>query len=191
MTTTTLTPRMLVLDYDNTGRGTGRVAVPAGRYYLGDPCYPFPNTGPNEGLWMELLRRAAFFYDMSPEDRQAHDVPDEATGGPVASITVDGETFEVLSFGTQYGDGGYFDQHRHEYSVDAGMIGLLPMALVEKVADYTPERLAELGNVVTFETGVLCERDADGTLTFGSYVIETGDAADEDETDDYDEDEDD
>ncbi len=33
---------------------------------------------------------------------------------------------------TAYGDGGYYDGESHEYGVDAGVIGLVPLELVEK-----------------------------------------------------------
>ncbi len=136
------------------------VTIPAGTYFLGDPCYAVPDEH-----WMPLLESCGFFgYE---------------EGGSVVGTTPDGH--QVLAFGTAHGDGTFTDGHGHEYSVDAGMIGLTPEAVGFR---YSAEELARLGQVVTFDTDVTAEC-ADGLLTFGIYAIDT-DAEDEDEQADQD-----
>ena len=74
-------------------------AVPAGRYYLGDPCYVIRDED-----WMPLLNSCDYFNQ-----------PIGEVGG-----------FKILAFGTKHGDGCYQDQHGNEFGVDAGLIGLVP-----------------------------------------------------------------
>lgn len=86
-----------------------QVIVPAGKYWLCDPCYAVP-----ENLWMDLLNSCDFF------------------NGPVGNVTDSrGGVHDVLAFGTAYGDGCYVDQHGNTYPVDAGLIGLVPVELGE------------------------------------------------------------
>lgn len=79
--------------------------VPAGTYYFGDPCYAVPDQ-----FWMALLDSCDFFSD-----------------------TLEGKVngFTVYSAGTMYGDGTYSDNKGRQFPVDAGMIGLTPVALAE------------------------------------------------------------
>lgn len=102
-------------------RGTATVAhVPAGTYFLGDPCYAVP---PEQ--WRQVVD--SWF--------EAH--------GPVARLS----NGRVLGFNTMYGDGGCLDQFGHNYAVDSGNIGLTPESIGwSKPADA----LANLGRVVTF-----------------------------------------
>jgi hypothetical protein len=74
--------------------------IPAGAYYLGDPCYVV-----RDGEWGGLL-------DMT-------DCFDNPEG-----FLSDGT--RVVAFGTYYGDGEYYDQFGRDYGVDAGLIGLVP-----------------------------------------------------------------
>ena len=64
---------------------TAKVEVPAGRYYLGDPCYVL-----GDAKWHELLGSCGYFGAVKG-------------GRPIG--TLDGQ--EVLAFGTTYGDGPY------------------------------------------------------------------------------------
>lgn len=137
------------------------VTVPAGTYFLGDPCYAVPDKD-----WMPLLESCGYF-----------DANRDGTGSPVGTV----RGFEVLSFGTKYGDGVYRDQFGKSYPVDAGMIGLTPVALVKDMADKS------LGQIVTFDRPTICHED-DGVLTFGHIVINTRDD-DEDDWDGWDDEE--
>jgi hypothetical protein len=93
--------KLITADYE--------VKVPAGKYWLSDPCYAVPSD-----LWMDLLNSSKFF------------------DYPIGVVkATDGEEYSVLAFGTAYGDGGYYDQFGNEFSVDAGLIGLTPVGLAK------------------------------------------------------------
>lgn len=81
-----------------------RATMPAGTYYVGDPCYAI------ETKWQEILRQTDFFKN------------------PVG--TINGK--KVLAFGTAFGDGEYIDDEGRKYGVDAGLIGLVPVEVAEK-----------------------------------------------------------
>lgn len=83
-------------------KAVAKIVVPAGQYFLGDPCYAVPND-----QWHALLDSCDTFEK------------------PIG--TVGGHT--VVAFRTAYGDGTYLDQRGVEYPVDAGLIGLTPMSL--------------------------------------------------------------
>ena len=97
--------------------------------------------------------------------------------------------FSFAVAGTAYGDGSYFDGEGHEYGVDAGVIGIVPLELVEK------ESGLELGRV--FEGSGEAEFEADDGVFYirvngGNYVIiDTKEEEEEDEEywDDDDDDE--
>ena len=84
-------------------RTAGRVQMPAGEYYVGDPCYTVPYD-----RWVEWLEAAGY----RDEDR-------------ILLAPLDGHP--VLGISTQYGDGSYEDQHGADYLVDSGLIGLVPV----------------------------------------------------------------
>jgi hypothetical protein len=121
------------------------VEVPAGSYYLGDPCYTVPDR-----LWGEVLESCDYFSD------------------PVGVV----RGHHVLAFSTKYGDGTYHDEAGNSYPVDAGLIGLVPVALVEEQEKGEVER-SKCSRIVTFTKPVQCWAD-DGTLHFGNITIETG-----------------
>lgn len=85
----------------------GKITVPAGSYYLGDPCYSFKHE-----TWSKILDNSNFLED----------------------VYQTGEGL-VVAFNTAYGDGCYFDQFSNEYPVDAGMIGLVSQALADRGLD--------------------------------------------------------
>lgn len=122
--------------------------LPAGTYYIGDPCYSLPNH-----LWMTWLEAADY--------ENEHDV---------LVANVDG--FPVVGVGTEHGDGTYPDQRGNHYAVDAGLIGLVPVQLVDR---ETAAGNASLGvHKVKFEHPVKCYRDHAGVIHIGEYRIETG-----------------
>lgn len=86
---------------------TYEVTVPAGKYWLGDPCYAVPSE-----LWMDLLNSCQIFEY------------------PIGKVKTE-KVFEVLAFGTAHGDGCYEDQWGNSFPVDAGLIGLTPVELAE------------------------------------------------------------
>ena len=128
------------------------VTVPAGRYFLGDPCYAVPNE-----YWMPLLESCDFFE-----------------GSPIGQANGS----QVLAFGTAWGDGTYNDQHGNSYPVDAGLIGLTPIALAQQRDDF--EQLESLGRFVDFDSPTTCTK-SEGVLSFGKFNIDTDSEESEDD----------
>lgn len=119
------------------------VTVPAGQYVLGDPCYAVPDEH-----WLPLLETCQYFRN------------------PIGTVKAGSRVFEVLGFGTRWGDGCYAGSNGKEYPVDAGLIGLVPIELVDNVSDH-------YDNIVTFNRDTVCRADEDGKLHFGSIMIDT------------------
>jgi hypothetical protein len=85
----------------------GSVRMPAGAYYVGDPCYSITD----HGEWMEWLEAARY--------ETSHVLIADHRGKP------------VLGLATAYGDGCYEDQESNQYLVDAGLIGLVPVEVAD------------------------------------------------------------
>ena len=81
------------------------MTMPAGKYYVGDLCYVMDNDE-----WRQVCARTI----------QGEKIADGEFELP------DGRRFAIYS--TAYGDGGYYDQYGHTYSVDAGSIGCILMS---------------------------------------------------------------
>jgi hypothetical protein len=76
--------------------------IPAGKYWLGDPCYIIPDED-----WDDFLIKTDYFeYSL-----------------------VEVKGYKVIGFHTYYGDGTYYDNFGNEYSVDSGTIGLVPVEI--------------------------------------------------------------
>ena len=80
------------------------VIVPAGRYYLCDPCYEV-----RDEHWMPWLEAANY-----TKERDLY------------ALTPDG--YPVLGFATAYGDGCWTGSDGRRYGADSGLIGLVPVA---------------------------------------------------------------
>jgi hypothetical protein len=80
---------------------------PDGRYYLGDICYPLGDDPIYDEIWGKQFGYSEGIYQRS-----------------------DGVVFAV--FGTAYGDGEYRGVDGFKYSVDAGVIGLVPTSLFDE-----------------------------------------------------------
>ena len=124
-----------------------RVAhLPAGKYYVGDPCYFTPND-----LWISYL--------------------DAGTDGDVI-YDVDGKTITlddgrlVAAHGTAHGDGNYKGSNGEYYFVDAGLLGAVQLLPGEQI-----ER-SDLGTVVEFAEPFTVSYE-DGTVFVGSISIDT------------------
>lgn len=158
-----------------------RVTVPAGAYYLGDPCYVFHNDERGSEQWSALLDDSDYFG--------AGGTPE---GGPLGFVEVPVDPahpedsaltrLPVVAFRTAYGDGGYEDREGHSYSVDAGMIGLVPAwwavanALTAESGPADGLRyLTTNARFVVFTTEVQCTKGGpdEGLLTFGPVEIPT------------------
>ena len=127
--------------------------MPAGKYWIGDLCYVMHDK------WDSFCNTTI--------------VGDDVIDG---KITLDDGT-TVVSLTTAYGDGIYKDQKGHEYPVDAGLIGAIP---VDSITD--PNANLSNGRIVNFMTDWNFYKNYQGLLTFGNVEINTGD---EEEDDDY------
>lgn len=139
--------------------------IPAGKYYIGDPCYVIA-----EEKWMDFLNKGFW--------------PAEEKGRAVFEF--EGKT--CFAHHTAYGDGVYFDNKGEQFPVDAGIIGAIPFELCDRV--YAGEVEARhLGIIVDLENETSVEYD-EGTFHIGDREIPTN-FGDEEEDEDDAEDEDD
>jgi len=134
---------------------------PPGKYYVGDLCYVISDAG-----WDD-------FCKMTITD-----------GGNVLDGYFKWKSKFLWTHGTAYGDGCFLDQNGDEYSVDAGLIGVLPFELIDK-HEYD---ITDLGNVLEFFTPFTCDYD-DGIFIIGHLKIDTDPGSREEEIDYSDEDE--
>jgi hypothetical protein len=120
----------------------------AGKYYIGDLCYVMHDQ------WDE-------FCDITIDDRVCKEGEFRLKNGT-----------NFATYGTQYGDGTFYDQNKYEYGVDAGLLGCIR---VEDIDDPEGiERMEELGHVYTFDRPFRTGRTSDGTIYFGHVRIPTG-----------------
>lgn len=115
------------------------VTLPAGEYWVGDPCYAVQDYA----LWDEMGKVSDWFQK-----------------SVIAQV---GDKW-VVGIGTTWGDGTYQDQSGREYPVDAGMIGVAP------VADWVGEPSGM--HKVTFDREFTVGKD-DTTIVIGPIRIET------------------
>ena len=132
------------------------VIVPKGSYVIGDPCYAVPDDD-----WFPLLKSCNYFED------------------PIGTVKNGTQSFSVLAFGTKWGDGCYRGSDGNVYPVDAGLIGLVPVEMVEELADHDGDYD---GVIVKFDRDTLCVNDGSGKLKFGHITIDT-DPVEEEEDD--------
>lgn len=83
-------------------------AFPAGKYFLGDPCYALSNT-----LYDEEWGKMAGYRS-----------------GKIKTSRGD-----FIVYRTAYGDGLYSDEYDGYYPVDSGTIALIPWSLCDKLVD--------------------------------------------------------
>lgn len=95
------------------------VRLPAGKYYVGDPCYSIPDA-----RWMEWLE-AADYMD-NPR---------------LLIADLDGHT--CVGVGTAYGDGEYAGSDGNSYGVDAGLLGVVPEAIGKNGSTLYATQLVE------------------------------------------------
>ena len=127
-----------------------------GIYYVGDPCYIFNNS------WLEVLNATNYFNDNE-------------------IVTVFKK--ECCAGGTAYGDGSYFDNFNRKYWVDAGLIGVFPISLINKDKKVTRKKieLSEGMHIIEFTEDFEVSISG-GIFKFGDILINT---ADDESEDDY------
>lgn len=107
----------------------GSITMPAGEYYVGDPCYAVDD----HDRWMKWLEDAD--YMSNPRYLLAD---------------LDGQP--ALGIGTAFGDGTYLGSDGNEYGVDAGLLGVVPVEVAEDNALHAMQR-------VTFDQPFECSYD--------------------------------
>lgn len=125
------------------------VEMPAGEYWVGDPCYAVPDKN-----WIEWLEAA----DYKAQRR-------------VLIAEVGGHS--VLGVGTAHGDGEYYGKNRERsfrFPVDAGLLGVVPVALAEE----EPTGMQR----VVFDQPFECSYE-NGTVVLGHIEIDTDPDEDE------------
>ena len=142
--------------------------MPAGKYWIGDPCYVFPHNGPMENKWDELLNEVDFFDTLSYGE-------------------LDDGKIKVWAAHTAYGDGRYFGSNGKTFPVDAGLIGIVPLETV-KYLDNKESNLDNCGLFIEFTKSFIVE-SRDGLFHFGNIDIDTKDDEEFDEEYEYDDDE--
>jgi hypothetical protein len=132
--------------------------LPAGTYFIGDPCYIVPN---DSDLWDDILTSTDYFAN-----------PYEV-----------GETIMLCACSTAYGDGVYPGSDGRQYSVDAGVIGAFN---VDCEGVEVPESANNLGTIYTFDTEFEVTSDIRGVIHIGHISIDTcGDGNDDDGEEDW------
>ena len=130
-----------------------QITLPAGEYYVGDPCYSVSHDAEGSEARDAILTSSNIFDDR---------------------IKGSWNGFDVIASRTAYGDGVYTDQNdEYEFGVDAGLIGVIPVALVEHFAGRNS---AQALHKVTFDRDFVFEsvqRDNDGIITIGHLRIST------------------
>lgn len=127
--------------------------LPAGRYFVGDPCYVIADD-----KWMDFLEGGTF----------AGNEMIEFEGGFAGCVS------------TEYGDGEYYAMGGFPpgpFPVDAGLLGAVSENLIAK--KYTVEELADLGVMVDFKEPFTVYRDG-SVCVIGHILIDTGDSEDDD-----------
>jgi len=113
-----------------------------GKYYIGDPCYVVED----QNDWIKLLEDTNYFKNKNQSYK----------GQP------------IYCGGTAYGDGCYESNKGKCYGVDAGLLGIMPVEVID-----IPETEAEfLGSIETFDKDFDVEIGK-GLFIFGDIIIDT------------------
>jgi hypothetical protein len=107
--------------------------MPEGIYYIGDLCYVM-----DDAEWLEVC-------DLTIQGSRVIDGEFQLK---------DGRRFAM--YGTAYGDGTYYDQYGHSYSVDSGSIGCIRMADIKASNTYS---LGDTQAILDFLNGKVKQND--------------------------------
>lgn len=129
----------------------------AGTYYVGDPCYIFDKS------WDEIITNNDYFSERKEYNLYG---------------------YQCWVGQTAYGDGCYADNEGNEYAVDAGIIGVLPVELInlDKCTSLEDINNSPYMHIIEFTEDFCVDYD-NGTFYIGDFRIYT----DEKEDDSYDE----
>jgi hypothetical protein len=135
----------------------GMVQLPAGTYYIGDPCYVIA-----EDKWSDFCD-ASFVGGAAPH--HASQAVTEFCGYPMYANSTDS------------GDGCYLGSDGRLYGVDGGMLSVVPIELVSDMSEAK-----RLGSIVEFTHPFMAYYEK-GTFFFDRISIPTGpEEEEEDET---------
>ena len=135
--------------------------MPKGKYYIGDLCYVMADDE-----WLDIC-----------------DITIQGTRVLEGEFQLkDGRRFAMYS--TAYGDGVYYDEYGHSYSVDSGSIGCILLDDIKYVDNF--DQFLDVGAILEFDedfvtVGGRGESDWEGMIQFGHVVIETTPSYEEEE----------
>lgn len=136
--------------------------LPAGEYYVGDPCYVFDEE------WNDVLDATGFFGLFENEQAIKDDrysPRDEQHGVFMYKDKA------LCGSSTAYGDGSYNSNIGFRFDVDAGLLGAIPLELCDK--DKLAETLKhDSGKIVKFDAPFSIDYK-DGTIYMGHVEIYT------------------
>jgi len=157
-----------------------RTSLPAGTYYIGDPCYVIKDED-----WMQALDETNFFNMFpSAEATVKREYNDKHMMNGIFLCEIDtgikdSESYLLAASSTAWGDGCYncFDGYEKigECGVDAGLIAAIPVAMIK---EHGQESGLDLGVIHDFDHPFGIEY-SDGTISFGNVKVYTGDDDDE------------
>jgi hypothetical protein len=135
--------------------------LPAGKYYIGDPCYVISD----HDTWIEFIESCGYFEE-------------------TAEASIGDDKFWAHS--TVYGDGSYWCNVGKELPVDSGLIGIVPYAVVEKYCHRSVATILNLGAFIEFpeEFDVsfnIKANKGEATHVFGDVMVYTGEESCEDD----------
>lgn len=85
--------------------------LPAGTFYIGDPCWVFPHAGPLSTKWNELLDSCDYFSS--------------------ATFAELPPNIKVWAYPTQRGAGAYCSNIGSGFYVETGLLGIIPIKTVK------------------------------------------------------------
>jgi hypothetical protein len=143
------------------------IHLPAGQYWIGDPCYIFHY---DHRLWEKVLEETDFFKKYEFFD----------------------ENMRIIADHTAHGDGEFYTPGRTPISVDAGLIGIATKESIDYVCSMLDEDkkvgllsfLGWVGLFVEFEKTFPVDFD-DGQFYFGDIFIDTREIFYEEEDEGY------
>ena len=152
-----------------------------GEYYIGDPCYVFPNHSDWDDVCDEMFGEEEYDFN----DREQ-----------LRLFEING--IKSFWFGTAYGDGEYplyvNNSMVDTLGVDAGMLSLIPIEIIKLTHPElltNDDEFERLGFKMSIDGEYTFELD-NGNLRIGPIFLETRSEFEDDEyeEEDYDEDED-
>lgn len=129
---------------------TRKHIFPAGRYFVGDPCYVIADKN-----WDELIKNTGCFgLNENMDVINWYDGVFYYTGK------------KCFANGTAYGDGVFQDNAGRRYGVDAGLIGIVPVGATDD------NNSSWCGHFIAFEENFIVYEN-DGIFYFGNIKIDT------------------